>query len=241
MPTKTFTPRTAAPKQDNKYYRLIAGGGVSPCIAGRPNYSSDGKSALNNCVGYCWGRSAELEEDPAIKIGCFPGHNYPSDAYVWLQNSVKQGFKTGTSPKLGAVAVWVSNRNKKKGHVATVEKINADGSWKSSESGYDTTPSWWSNTYSKTSYKAGYSFKGFIYLPTDWKEKEPELPFKVGDRVRIVAKGNSQASGKGLIAGGVGYVRYVLKIHVGQPYPYQVGSSNGVTTGYYKAEALKKL
>ena len=86
-----FTPRTKAPEQDNKYYRLIAGGGVSPCIAGRPNYSPDGKSALNNCVGYSWGRMAELEQDPAIKVGCYPGHSYPSDAYVWLSNSQKQG------------------------------------------------------------------------------------------------------------------------------------------------------
>lgn len=236
-----FTPRTKAPEQNNKYYRLIAGGGVSPCIAGRPNYAPDGKSALNNCVGYSWGRMAELEKDPVIKVGCYPGHSYPSDAYLWLDNSKKQGFKTGLTPKLGAVAVWISNRNKKKGHVGNVEAINADGSWKSSESGLDTSPSWWSNTYNKKSYKAGYSFLGFIYSPTEWTEKEPEPEFKKGDKVRIIARGNSQASGKGLPAGGIGYTRYILKVWVGKPYPYQVGSLNGTTTGYYKAEALKKL
>ena len=241
MPEGIFTPRTEIPAKENKWYRLLAGGGVSPCIPGRPNYCDDGKSALANCVGYSWGRMAELEEDPAIKVGCYPGHNYPGDAYMWLTYSQKQGFKTGVTPKLGAVAVWVSNRNKKLGHVANVEKIYDDGSWQSSESGLNTTPFWWSNKYNSKSYKAGYSFKGFVYPPTDWKEKEPEPVFKKGDKVRIIAKGNSQASGKGLPAGGVGYVRYVLKVHVGAAYPYQVGSLNGVTTGYYKAEALKKL
>jgi len=240
---EVFTPRTKAPEQDNKYYRLIAGGGYSPCIPGRPNYSPDGKSALNNCVGYSWGRMAELEQDPAIKVGCYPGHSYPSDAYVWLSNSQKQGFKTGSVPKLGAVAVWVSNRNPRRGHVANVEKVNSDGSWKSSESGLDTRPSWWSNTYNSKSYKAGYKFLGFIYSPTEWVEKKPTPApaFKKGDKVRIIAKGNSQASGKGIPSGGIGYVRYVLRIIVGAVYPYQVGSSNGVTTGFYKAEALKKL
>lgn len=236
--SKIYVPRTSPPEQNNKYYRLIAGGGYSPCIAGRPNYASDGKSALNNCVGYCWGRASETEQDPTIKIGCFPGHSYPSDAYVWLQYSAKQGFKTGLDPKLGATAVWVNNRNKKKGHVATVEKINADGTWVSSESGYDCTPSWWSKTYSKTSYKAGYTFKGFVYLPTDWKEKDELVK---GDKVKIIGKGNSRSDGKGLVAGGVGYIRYINDILVGRPYPYKVGSAAGVTTGYYTAEALEKL
>lgn len=233
-----FKPRTTAPEQDNKYYRLLAGGGVSPCIPGRPNYSPDGKSALNNCVGYSWGRMAELEEDPAIKVGCYPGHNYPSDAYKWLDYSKKQGFKTGMTPKLGAVAVWVSNRNKKLGHVGNVEEIFSDGSWQSSESGYDTRPSWWSKKYSKTSYKAGYKFLGFVYPPTDWKA-EPVL--KKGDKVQIIAPGNSRSSGKGNTSWGVGYIRYILKIIVGAEYPYQVGSRLGVTTGFYKENALKKL
>lgn len=236
--TEYFKPRTSAPEQNNKYYRLLAGGGVSPCIPGRLNYSPDGKSALNNCCGYSWGRMAELEQDPAIKVGCYPGHSYPSDAYVWLENSKKQGFKTGTTPKLGAVAVWVSNRNKKKGHVGNVEDILPDGRWVSSESGYDTRPSWWSNTYSKTSYKAGYKFLGFVYPPTDWKA-EPTL--KKGDRVQITAPGNSRSNGTGNKSWGVGYVRYILKVIVGAAYPYQVGSRIGVTTGFYKADALKKL
>ena len=241
MAENIFVPRTQVPREDNKYYRLIAGGGVSPCIPGRPNYSEDGKSALNNCVGYSWGRMAELEQDPAIKVGCYPGHSYPSDAYVWLENSKKQGFKTGMTPKLGAVAVWVSNRNKKLGHVGNVEKVYADGSWQSSESGYDTRPSWWSNHYNAKSYKGGYSFKGFIYSPTEWKEPEPVPDLKKGDKVKITGRGNSQASGKGIPAGGIGYVRYILRIIVGAAYPYQVGSLNGVTTGFYKADALKKL
>ena len=238
--TKYFKPCTKAPDQTNKYYRLISGGGYSPCIPGRPNYSKDGKSALNNCVGWSWGRMAEIEEDPHCKVGCAPGRSYPGDAYMWLDYSKRRGFKTGTVPKLGAVAVWISRKNRRVGHVGNVETVNDDGTWGSSESGLDTSVSWWSRLYPKSSYKAGYVFQGFIYSPTEWiPEPEPEL--KAGDKVRIIGEGNSQANGKGSTAYGIGYVRYIYKIYEGSEYPYRVGFTNGVTTGFYKAEALEKI
>lgn len=63
---------------------------------------------------------------------------------------------------------------------------------------------------------------------------------KVGDKVKIIAKGNSSSNGKGVAAGGISWVRKILKIHSGKAYPYQVGDSTG-TTGFYKENALKKL
>ena len=63
---------------------------------------------------------------------------------------------------------------------------------------------------------------------------------KVGDKVKIIAKGNSSSNGKGVSAGGIGWVRKILKIHSGKTYPYQVGDSTG-TTGFYKENALKKI
>lgn len=62
---------------------------------------------------------------------------------------------------------------------------------------------------------------------------------KVGDKVKITRMGNSQADGKGNHARS-GLVRYILKIHKGAAYPYQVGNSTG-TTGFYKKEALQKM
>lgn len=63
---------------------------------------------------------------------------------------------------------------------------------------------------------------------------------KVGDKVKIITKGNSSSNGKGVSAGGIGWVRKILKIHSGKTYPYQVGDSTG-TTGFYKENALKKI
>ena len=62
---------------------------------------------------------------------------------------------------------------------------------------------------------------------------------KVGDKVKITRMGNSQADGNGNHARS-GLVRYILKIHKGAAYPYQVGNSTG-TTGFYKKEALQKM
>lgn len=68
---------------------------------------------------------------------------------------------------------------------------------------------------------------------------------KVGDKVKIIAKGNAQASGKGSSAGGVGMTKYITKIHSGTAYPYQVGNKGSTkskdTTGFYKISALKKI
>lgn len=63
---------------------------------------------------------------------------------------------------------------------------------------------------------------------------------KVGDKVEIIGSGNSQANGKGKSAGGIGWTRYILKIHNGSTYPYQVGNDDG-TTGFYQKSDLKKL
>ena len=63
---------------------------------------------------------------------------------------------------------------------------------------------------------------------------------KVGDKVKIIGKGNGSSNGKGSTAGGIGWTRKILKIHSGTAYPYQVGDSTG-TTGFYKENALKKI
>lgn len=63
---------------------------------------------------------------------------------------------------------------------------------------------------------------------------------KVGDKVKIIGSGNGQANGKGKSAGGIGWVRYILKIHNGSTYPYQAGNDDR-TTGFYQKSDLKKL
>ena len=68
----------------------------------------------------------------------------------------------------------------------------------------------------------------------------PSTELNVGDAVEIIGTGNGSAYGGSNTAYGIGWKRQILKIWNGKPYPYQVGNNTG-TTGFYKAEALKKI
>ena len=231
---RIFKRRTTAPEKGDKWFTMKKGGGISPCIEGRP--SAWNYSTLANCVGYAWGRFAFLEENEKCLVGCAMGTDYPSDAWAWYRNSIARGYDTGKEPKLGAVAVW--SRANAKGHVAVVEKINADGSWESSESGYNTKPIWFTKKYNAKSTKTGYKFLGFIYPKFEFVEDN--YKFKVGDKVKIIKTGNANSFGTGRVAGGVGYTRFILNIYKGRKFPYQVGVLNA-TTGFYQEDALKKI
>lgn len=155
---------------------------------------------------------------------------------MWYRNSIAQGYQVGQTPKLGAVAVW--SRSGSKGHVAIVEHVNKDNTWESSESGYNTSPVWFTKKYDSKSSRTGYKFLGFIYPKYEFVEELDEL--KVGDKVRIIGTGNSNSYGTGRVAGGVGYRRYIKAIYKDRKYPYRVGTAFA-TTGYYKKEALEKI
>lgn len=64
-------------------------------------------------------------------------------------------------------------------------------------------------------------------------------PLSVGDTVEIIGIGNGSSYGTSNTAYGIGWTRQILKIWDGRSYPYQVGNSTG-TTGFYRAEALKR-
>lgn len=239
-----FKPRMTKPEKDNKYYLRKAAGGVSQCIPGSPEAWTG--STLANCVGYAWGRVAELEENPKCTIGVPESRvaksNYaPRSAAAWILSP--NGREIGMTPKLGAVACW-KHISKNTGHVAVVEKINEDGSWVSSESGYNAFV-FANKTYNSHSYLANYKFQGFIYNVIDFDpEPQPEPPkpeeLKVGDKVKIIAPGRATSYGEKPVAYGIGWTRYIKKIYKSRPYPYQVGNKLG-TTGFYKADALEKI
>ena len=233
---KTFKPMLTQPPYNAKWWRRKAGGGVSPCIPGYPKYCRDGQSALANCCGWSWGRMAMLEDDPDIKVGCWPGNDYPGNAQGWIEASRAQGFRISNVPKLGAIACWVRN-DEKSGHVANIEQINADGSYQASESAYGGYY-WRLRRYPASGYKPGYKLLGYILAPTEWVE--PEKGLAVGDKVIIRGMGNASSYGTGGAAIGIGWSREILKIWDGRPYPYQVGNSTG-TTGFYKAESLEVI
>lgn len=76
--------------------------------------------------------------------------------------------------------------------------------------------------------------------PTPTPAPAPSTELNVGDAVEIIGTGNGSAYGGSNTAYGIGWKRQILKIWNGKPYPYQVGN-NTATTGFYKAEALRRL
>lgn len=222
-----FKPRTECPKSDNVWYCRTGYGGNNPCIAGKPEKWKG--SVLSNCVGYAFGRVAEILGG-YIKIGYTAGGK-PYTARKWYP--ANDGLPRGQTPKLGAVACWVRNDNES-GHVCIVEKIYDDGSWQSSESAYNGA-AWKTRKYPKSSYRSGYKFQGFIYIPF-----EPTEDLEVGDKVKIIGKGFSSSNGGISTSRPIGWTREILGIKTGARYPYKVGAK-GIATAWYSAEALKKL
>lgn len=105
----TFTPRTTAPSETNKYYIHTSNGGLNQCI----EINTSTGSCLPNCVGYAWGRAYEiLGKKPNLSKG---------NAENWYSYNKKGGYyKYGSTPKLGAIMCWGGN------HVAVVEKIEGN-------------------------------------------------------------------------------------------------------------------
>ena len=96
--------------------------------------------------------------------------------------------------------------------------------------------------YNTTGYLGWMNEKG-IKLYEEPKPTPAPTPSKptlnVGDTVKIVGTGNGSSYGTSNTAYGLGWTRQILDIYEGRPYPYRVGNSTG-TTGFYKADALKK-
>lgn len=158
-----YKPRLSAPSATNKNYLHYSKGGYNYCI-----HIKNG-SCLPNCVGYAWGRWREI-------LG--KKHNLSTaNAENWWGHT-SDGYKRGQTPKLGAVMCWrkgkAGNSADGAGHVAVVEKINADGSVTYSNSNYSGTR-FYTNTL-KPPYKLGsaYTFQGFIYLPVSFDEPKKE-------------------------------------------------------------------
>ena len=144
-----YTPRLTAPTKDNAHY-----------YANNPCYQSG--YGLPNSTCYAWGRFYEVSgERPLLSLG---------NAENWW--SYSDGYKRGSTPKLGAVICWrkgqAHNGADGAGHVAIVEAINDDGSIVTSESGWNSSLFWTSNrTNSNGNWgqSSAYTFQGFIYNP----------------------------------------------------------------------------
>lgn len=131
------------------------------------SFTLSGGEITGNCVGYAYGRFAEINQAFHPDLPICDGGNW-----IFELQSKKTSLQWGDSPKLGAVGVWrkVSTPGRASpGHVAVVEFINSDGSIMLSESGYGSsweTRFWNSGPWSGPNwYSDDFQFQGFIYNP----------------------------------------------------------------------------
>lgn len=145
--------RTTIPAHNNKWY-MNGGGGYNKCIRISGNW------VLPNCVGYAYGRFMEAAGKTSCKLST---HN----AELWYGNTA-DGYKRGSTPKQGAIICWRKGTLKASdgaGHVAFVERVNADGSILISQSGYKAKTAMWTKTLKRPYKLSGYTLQGFIYNP----------------------------------------------------------------------------
>lgn len=187
-----FKPRMTAPSVSDKYWVHTSRGGLNECIQ-----ISNG-SCLPNCVGYAWGRWYELlSSRPRLCQG---------NAEMWYGYTC-DGYKRSNFPALGAVICWkkgiVGNEADGAGHVAVVERIEANGDIVTSNSAYGGTK-FYTKIYRKSDgYDFGaYEFQGFILLPVQIKSTNVSgvtstaEKIKVGSTVMLRSGANDYNGGK---------------------------------------------
>lgn len=180
-----FEPRLTIPEKGNKYYITKASGGWNPCIKGKP--TNPDCDVLANCVGFAVGRFNEVaqtsERMPLLKS---------TNAENMVDVAKSQGLTISQTPQLGAVACWakgkVGESSDGAGHVAIVEKILSDTQIVTSESGYNASKPFWTQTRTKGNGNWGqnssYTFLGFILNPKKFGDDgytKPSKSVKKGD------------------------------------------------------------
>lgn len=145
--------RKTAPATNNKYYIHNTKGGLNECIL------ISGKSCLPNCVGYAWGAWYEM-------LGTRPKLSR-RNAELWYGYTA-DGYKRGSTPKLGAVACYqggtLDDGTDGAGHVGIVVGIDGNNITLAQSNYGDTR--WEMKTY-KNGVISGLKLQGYIYLPID--------------------------------------------------------------------------
>ena len=143
-------------------------GGLNPDSPSGSEHAKSAGDTLPSCTAYVWGRFYELlSSDPTFLIT-----NKVEQWYDYTED----GYNRGQTPALGAIMCWKGDTsantdgNGGHGHVAIVEKINADGSIVTSESAWNDSRYWWTTDRSKGDngnwgQSTAYTFQGFIYCP----------------------------------------------------------------------------
>lgn len=157
MTMAKYTPRLTAPEKSNRYY-----------------YSNDNifyasGYGMPNCTAYACGRLMEIL---GKKVKDLLGN-----AEDWFAAAKKAGYKTGKTPKLGAIACYKAGKVKDNsdgaGHVCVVEEIKPNGDIVTSNSAWKGTE-FYLKTLTKASgyqYAESRQFQGFIYPGIEFDEE----------------------------------------------------------------------
>lgn len=166
-----FTQRTTFTTDDlNKSKYWIKKGythdgvkGVNPCCSGNSGYSW---SVLKNCVGYAWGRFAEIMGSDTCNL---PTCN--ANEWYTKNKSSANPYPYGSTPQLGSAIVFGPSYESSN-HVAIVEGIHSNGDIDISESGWHggwpDAVTWGKvhfQTIKKSVWKDSSQVQGFIYNP----------------------------------------------------------------------------
>lgn len=222
---------------------------------------------MPNCTCYCMGRVHELYVDHGGSMSDITSGYDPSwwragptygNAYQWWSQAgtnPAHGWTRSATPQLGAIACW-NQYSGEGGHVAIVEEIRADGYVNMSQSHSPNGPYFDMTGFVKpvqgqtgSVATTGYPgrFQGYLINPLTAGDTPGDpigkklIPFRRGQWVKIMQCGNANSYGTGRKAYGIGWNRQIKQIYTGRPYPYQVGYLSGGTTGFYKADALKRI
>lgn len=120
--------------------------------------------ALPNCTRYCYGRWwALLGAEPTFM-------RHLGNAETWWTKA-PASIQRGSTPKLGAIICLANGPYSGWGHVAIVEKIDADGTCHFSESNFKGAYFQYDVRHGNASNNYGYGeydFQGFLYFPYDY-------------------------------------------------------------------------
>ncbi len=228
----------------NKNFITTGSGGWNTCIKGYPN--DPNADCLANCVGYASGRFNEIINEARETTGCT--YKYLNCNAEWfIERAQQAGLQIGSTPRVGAIMCWqkgtVDGGGDGAGHVAIVERVYSNSSVYTSESGYGSTAFWnqnRSNSNGKWGCGSGYSFRGFIYLPSDVQKivdggsqptpaptPGPSDKFNIGDKVTI--NGPLYVSSNAASPGGSvsNKVTNITRKAVGAAHPYNTTGDLG--------------
>lgn len=180
-----------------KWYTYLASGFVyvprldTAGMEGSKYYYSDNPFYLSgyglpNCTCYAYGRWYEItgEKPTDLSLG---------NANTWWDIGVERGIPHGGTPKLGAIVCFYYSDEDGGGHVAVVEKINADGTIVTSNSA-------WGGSYfylqtlvppdyrSESGWPSYGYVQGFLYLPETYvpPPEPPEPPKPERKRMKFI-------------------------------------------------------